>query len=145
MKKQFAGALLLACLFVLTGCKPVKPKDGTYRAELSAKAAEEAQGWKDYMELTYQDGKITKVAYDAIDEDGRLKSQLSVTEYPMEPHPSEWIEKMRENILKGQKSDKIEGIAGATISSKNARSLMKHIEKAAMEGDPSPSIVDTTA
>ncbi len=146
MKKQFYCLVLaLVSIVLFSGCRNNQPKDGTYRAELSDKATEDNLGWREYMEITYKDGDITDVAYDGIDADGRIKSTLTKEEYPMDPHPSEWIEKMKNNIKRGKTADKMEGIAGATRSSRNARLLMKHIEKSAAEGDTSTAIVETAS
>jgi major membrane immunogen (membrane-anchored lipoprotein) len=70
MKKILAIALACVMAFGLVACGGSKIKDGTYSAEMSDASAEESHGWKDYLNITYKDGKIDTVEYDSKDAEG---------------------------------------------------------------------------
>ena len=53
----------------------------------------------------------------------------------MDPHPSEWIPQLSENIQKAGTAKKIDTIAGATLASNDARALMEAIEKDGKAGE----------
>ena len=106
-------------------------QDGTYRAELTDEEAQAGHGWRDTLEVTYQDGKVVKAVFDSVNANGELKSQSTAESYQMEPHPTEWIPQLSENILSAGNSADIELIAGATSSSNSAVKLMALIEKMA--------------
>jgi major membrane immunogen (membrane-anchored lipoprotein) len=60
------GALMVAALamvIALAGCSSPKYKDGAYEASLSGFSD---SGWKDIMELTIKNGKITAINWDAV-------------------------------------------------------------------------------
>ncbi|MDD6319795.1 MAG: hypothetical protein PUA63_02895, partial [Oscillospiraceae bacterium] len=53
----------------------------------------------------------------------------------MDPHPSEWIPQLSENIQKAGTAKKIDTIAGATYASNDARALMEAIEANGKPGE----------
>lgn len=124
------GALLCG---MLTGCRSSRPQDGTYTARYQYPS----QGYVEYMTVTFRDGRAAEVEFDAYSETdpGTKKSSLTKEEYPMDPHPSEWMDKLEDNIkAAGLKADKIAGVAGATSSSRHARELYDAILTAARDG-----------
>ena len=67
MRNTSKFALIAACLTLLsllfTGCGAARYQDGVYTA---ASPEFSSSGWKEILELTVEDGKITKVNWDAI-------------------------------------------------------------------------------
>ena len=124
------GALLCS---LLTGCRSSRPQDGTYTARYQYPS----HGYVEYLTVTFRDGRAADVEFDAYSETDPTakKSELTKEEYPMDPHPSEWTDKLEDNIEKaGLKADKIAGVAGATSSSRHARELYDAILTAARAG-----------
>ena len=145
MKRIVTLALALAAVSVVAaGCGSAAPtvKDGTYRAEISDEAAEAAHGWKDFLEVTYQDGKITAVDFDAVNSSGARKSEATPEEYPMPLSPAEWVPQLDENIKAAKKSSEIDTVTGATNSSDSARKLMAAIEANAAKGNTETVVVE---
>ena len=140
--KKFSALILLLLALSLSGCRKDEPaKDGTYRAQLSDTSTADNNGWQEYLEVTWRDGKITQVVFDAADESGRLKSQLSEEEYPMDPHPSLWMPRLAEQVKNAQSPETIEGIAGATRSSRHVRAMFQELEDRAKQGDTSTAVM----
>lgn len=131
------GALLSG---LLTGCRSSRPQDGTYTARYQYPSS----GYVEYLTVTFRDGRVKDAEFDAYLETdpNSKKSELSKEEYPMDPHPSEWMGDLEDNIEKaGLKPDKIAGIAGATASSRHARELYDAILTAAKNGKTETIIV----
>ena len=143
--KKLIVALLSVCLIVsLVGCGGSKIADGTYSAELSDAATEANHGWKDFLTVTYQDGKMVEVDFDSKDADGNLKSEWATPEtYPMDPQPSEWIPQLEENIKATSDPDKVASVAGATMGSSHAKELYRAVIEKAKAGDTSTAVIDT--
>ncbi|MDX2431020.1 MAG: hypothetical protein QNK35_08805, partial [Bacteroides sp.] len=83
------------------------------------------------------------VVFDAMMEDGSLKSETTAETYPMDPHPTVWIPEleaqyMAVDILNYQTVD---GITGATHGSDDAEALFQLMLDAAKEGDTSTQIL----
>ncbi len=146
MKKQWmraAAALLSAALFccLLLGCSSDRPQDGTY----TARYRNASGGYVEYLTVTFRDGKVTDAAFDGYLESdpSKLKSQLTKEEYPMDPHPSEWMPLLAQNVkAAGKDASKIATVAGATSSTGHARELYKAILKAAAKGNTAEIILD---
>ena len=76
--KRILSALVCAIgiLVVMAGCTAaggiVEIQDGTYRAEFEDY---DASGYKDFVEITFEDGLVVSITADAVSEvDGSLKS-----------------------------------------------------------------------
>ena len=139
---RIAGVLLCGALLcgLLTGCRSSRPQDGTYTARYQYPSS----GYVEYLTVTFRDGRVKDAEFDAYLETdpNSKKSELSKEEYPMDPHPSEWMDELEDNIEKaGLKPDKIAGIAGATASSRHARELYDAILTAAKNGKTETIIV----
>ncbi len=132
------GALLCS---TLTGCRSSRPKDGTYTARYQYPS----NGYVEYLTVTFRDGRPTEVEFDAYleTEPETKKSELTREEYPMDPHPSEWMDDLEDNIEDaGLKPDRIATVAGATSSSRHARELYDAILTAAKDGSKKEIIVE---
>ena len=139
MKKLLVMAAVAVLALSLVACGSGKIKDGTYRAENK----NASNGWTDFLEVTYKDGVIADVTFDAKNaKDGGLKSALPDENYPMTPKKSEWMPQLEANIKAAGTADKIEAIAGATGSSVSAKDLMKAVEESAKAGKTDTVIVD---
>lgn len=140
MKKlSFVLALSLALVLALAGCggKTAETNlvDGTYRAEMSDDyAASEGHGWKGYVVLTVADGSISDVDFDYINEDCALKSEQSEEEYPMTPHPKEWIPQLEASGKKAASPEDLDAITDATSSSAEFKELYTAALEAATSG-----------
>ena len=144
MKKLTLFLLSALMLFSLVGCGGSKIADGTYSAELSDTATEANHGWKDFLTVTYKDGKMVEVQFDSKDADGNLKSEWTTPEnYPMDPQPSEWIPQLEENIKATSNPDKVAAVAGATMGSNNAKELYRAVVEKAKAGDTTTAVIDT--
>lgn len=98
--------------------------DGTYEA----KAAEASNGYTDQVTITVADGKITEVNWEAVAEDGSLKSVLSENgEYVMTEDGPTWAEQSKaladaliENqslsFLNPDAEGKTDAVSGVSIS-----------------------------
>lgn len=112
--------------------------DGVYTAQMDDASAEAAYGWRDQLEVEYKDGKVVSAVFESYDADGNKKSEISPDVYPMDPTPADWMPQLSENIAKAESAEKIDGVAGATMASNNARAMMAAIEAA---NDPSEVLV----
>jgi len=117
-------------------------KDGVYTAEVStAYAQSSGHGWKEYLKITVNNAQITSVEYDAL-KDGKKKSEASNEEYPMTPHPSEWIPRLNDAIQAAEMPEAMDTVAGATMSSNVARQLYAAVLNAASQGNTATVIIE---
>lgn len=112
--------------------------DGTYTAQMDDASAEAAYGWRDQLVVEYKDGKVVSAVFESYDADGNKKSEISPEVYPMDPAPADWMPQLSENIAKAETAEKIDGVAGATMASNNARAMMAAIEAS---GEPDEVLV----
>ena len=142
MKKLLTLALVAVLAITLAACGGSGAiKDGTYTAEYKNMSHD----WKEYLSVTYKDGKITDVDFDAKNADGKLKSSCTPEEYPMDPPVSEWLPQLEANIKAAGAADKVEAVAGATGSSNSAKELMAAVEKQAKAGKTEVAVVENPA
>ena len=109
---------------LLSDLEEVVLADGTYEA----KAAEASNGYTDQVTITVADGKITEVNWEAVAEDGSLKSVLSENgEYVMTEDGPTWAEQSKaladaliENqslsFLNPNAEGKTDAVSGVSIS-----------------------------
>lgn len=139
------GLLVAAGLLIaLSSCKKDEKttvyKDGTYKAEEAAFS----HGWKAFMEAEISGDKLVSVNFDYADSTGNLKSETTVAEYPMNPHPSSWIPEYVNQLLSTDitpEYSEIDGVTGATHGKLSANSLMEAILSAAKTGDTSVQVI----
>ena len=120
--------------------------DGTYEA----KAAEASNGYTDQVTITVADGKITEVNWEAVAEDGSLKSVLSENgEYVMTEDGPTWAEQSKaladaliENqslsFLNPNAEGKTDAVSGVSISVNGFIELAAQcmMQAAGLEGTP---------
>ncbi len=136
MKKITLVVTLMLTILLLSACSN-GITDGTYTAQMTA----DDHGWTDTLSITYEGGKIQDAVFESVHEDGSLKSETTPEEYPMDPHPSEWIPQLSTNIKQADNAENIDGIAGATIGTTNAKLMMAAIEEKAKAGDTNTAMV----
>ncbi|WP_025730217.1 FMN-binding protein [Atopobacter phocae] len=92
-------------------------QDGTYKlvaSEFSDK------GWKEFVELTITDHKIAAVTFDAVNKEGKLKSEDAEYKKAMEKEtktsPEKYNKELVDALIKSQKVSGIDVVSGATHS-----------------------------
>lgn len=147
MKKTLAFVLSLAAAMAMAACSstPDTLVDGSYTAEMSdTYATEVGHGYKPTLTITVSGGEVTDVVLDAVNlETGELKSATTQETYPMDPHPSEWLPQLSENILNAENGDGVEAVAGATTASTEAKVLYDAVLGAAAEGNTETVVLDS--
>lgn len=109
-------------------------KDGVYTAQASEAYAAQNGGWQEYVKVTVTGGQVTDTEYDA-DMDGKKKSETTADEYPMDPHPSKWIPEIERQLKAAGEKTQIDGVTGATQSSRMAERLYAAALNAARTGN----------
>ncbi len=152
--KKFISLLLSLTLAVImfTGCTSNKPmKDGTYKSEFSS---EDAHGWVDYVEITVTKNKITNVVYDSLNSGKKEREKKSVKKTEdidyykamvnskCKTYPREFYTKLAQQLVDKQQINKVDKVAGATISTNDFEKLVKSLLKNMANGDISTVIVD---
>ena len=128
--------LILTAIFML-GCAGFNNslEDGTYKAQVDDEyVATEGLGWCEFLEVTVKDGEIIAVTFNAINAEGKFKTDPGA--YKMIPSPTIWMPVIEENV-KNNVNGKIDGLTGATSSSNNAQKLLAAIYK---DGKPGQTI-----
>lgn len=127
MFKKIGISLVILTALFMVACSNSKLEDGTYKAQVDDAYVEtEGRGWREFLEVTFKDGKIIEVEFDAINAEGKYKTDPEA--YNMQPSPAIWIPVLEENI-KNNKDGKVDALTGATSSSTNAQKLLDAIYK----------------
>lgn len=138
MKKTLLFCLTLLAAAVFTGCGSPKYQDGSYRVEASDY---DQQGWKEFVDITVQDGKITEVDFDALNqEDSRLKSedmeyQKAYREAALGTDPADYSLRLEDSLKERQKASEVDAVAGATTSSEHFRTMVEELQKSMETGN----------
>jgi major membrane immunogen (membrane-anchored lipoprotein) len=126
MIKNYPVILIIAGISV-SACLPAVPpagggvqalmKDGYYTAEV---AEFDGHGWKEYVTICVSGGKIITVEYNAYNRSGFIKSWDMDYMRSMNSrdgtYPNEYTRIYAGRLLRGQGTEHIDGIAGATAS-----------------------------
>ena len=129
MKKKFlAFALILTLVFtVAVGCTTEEAglEDGTFTAEGEL----DDHGWRPEIEIVVENGEITSVTYDEINEEGQLKSEDDEYSDSMEGvsgvRPADAYEELENDLISSQDVDQVDAVSGATSSSETFKALAK--------------------
>lgn len=136
IKKLGILIVILTALFML-GCAGSSKslEDGNYKAQVDDEYVEtEGNGWREFLEVTINNGEITEVTFNAINAEGKYKTDPGA--YKMIPSPTIWMPVIEENV-KNNVDGKIDALTGATSSSNNAQKLLEAIYK---DGKPGQTI-----
>ncbi len=147
--KKFLAIILaaIAVMGVATSCgsKNEGFKDGSYRAEMKDF---DDHGWKDYVNVTVADGKITEVESDSLNsEDGHKKSEDEAYKEAyigagFETYPAATSEKLESGLIEKQDINQVDTVAGATHSSDTFKKLVKALEENMKKGDTNTVICE---
>lgn len=128
MKKfLLIGLVLTLVLALAVGCasNEAKYEDGTYKAE----GEPDERGWRGVVEVVVEDGKITSVNYDELNESDELKSEDEEYAESMKGasgvSPAEAYEQLENGLVSRQNVDEVDAVSGATASSELFKTLVK--------------------
>lgn len=147
MKKFIKLMAVVICVFAFTACSEASftnLQDGTYRAEYKNF---DVYGWKDYIEVTVENGEISELVFDAINiEDGSLKSEDENYKSEMEPivgtYPAKYNADLINQFLESGKISAVDVVAGATQSTGSFKTLLTNIVPNIKEGNTEIVLVD---
>lgn len=121
-------------------------EDGVYEVEMP----EYDNGWKDFVRVTIADGTVDSIVFDAKNEQGDLKSADEEYRQSMiagnvanglpETYPADYSQKLVENYQQAGSVEEMDGVAGATISSRNFKKLIAHALANAQKGDKTAAV-----
>lgn len=118
-------------------------EDGEYK--LTEKNLD-TNGWKTYINMTVKGGKITKVDYNNVNADGKLKSEDDEYEKNMKDKtgigPKEYIPQLSKSLVDSQNTEGISVVSGATHSTHLFKMYAAQLINAAQRGDTTPIEVD---
>lgn len=118
-------------------------KDGVYK--LTEKNFD-TNGWKTYLNITVTGGKITKVDYNNINEEEKLKTEDDEYQKNMKKKtgvgPKEYVPQLSDALIEHQNTDGISVVSGATHSSHIFKMYAAQLINAAQKGDTAPIEVD---
>ena len=147
MKKFIKLMAVVICVFAFTACSEASftnLQDGTYRAEYKNF---DVYGWKDYIEVTVENGEISELVFDAVNiEDGSLKSEDENYKSEMEPivgtYPAKYNADLINQFLESGKISAVDVVAGATQSTCSFKTLLTNIVPNIKEGNTEIVLVD---
>lgn len=145
MKKALAVlTLIFVVLSVFTGCSSAY-KDGSYHAEFSDF---DEHGWKEYVDVTVTDGKVSALIFDGVDADGNKKSEDETYRSDMDTvegtYPAKFYADITNQYLEAGKLKDVATVAGATVSTGHFQALMGALETNFSTGDTTVRIVDSS-
>lgn len=134
------GMFLLAALtlvLLLAGCAQEQYfHDGTYTAEFEDF---DGRGYKDYIRVTVKDKVVTSIEYDAVNEEGALKSAdekyASDMQKVQDTYPDKYTADLINQYMEAQSISGVDALAGATYSSDAFTALFTELEKSMLSGD----------
>ena len=146
MKKKLVWMIclwcFLLCLFSSCNGEAIVIADGTYRAEYEDF---DRSGYKDFVEITFEDGRAVSVRADALAADGSLKSQSDECKNNMEKicgtYPEKYYRDLINQYLEKGDSKQVDIVAGATATSESFKVLAYALEQAVRNGDTQTVIV----
>ena len=129
MKKFLVLGLVLTILLTMAvGCTSNEGagyEDGTYTAE----SEPDDRGYKSVIEIIVENGEITSVDYDELNEGGARKSEDEEYAASMKGvsgvSPAEAYEQLENALISRQNVDEVDMVSGATSSAEMFKSLAK--------------------
>ena len=136
------GKTVLACALLAAGvllglCGCGRWQDGEYRAEC---AEFDSLGYRDTLVVTVEDGEITRAEYDAVSEDGGLKSEDEAYAGQMRPicgtDPAEFSAALETSLVgrSARTRQPVDAVAGASYSSGRCAALLSALEQNMRKG-----------
>lgn len=137
MRKILIIFLIAGALLSLAGCGMGERHfvDGSYHVEF---ADFDSSGYKEYIDVVVEDGSIVSFTADAVDRKGELKSDSKELSDKMKAvvgnYPEKFYRDFANQYLEKEDSEKIDIVAGATLSTRSLMELVVAMEEAASEG-----------
>ncbi|MCT8978615.1 FMN-binding protein [Clostridium sp. CX1] len=151
MNKKLVSSLIITAVVstgLLAGCGAKKEastdalKDGKYKAEASDF---DDKGWKPFVEMEVNGGKIATVKFDYTNKDGKFKSEDAEYNKNMEAKvktgPAKYTKQLSEDLVAKQDPAKVDTVTGATHSTDNFKKLSTQLVDNAKKGDTAVSKV----
>ena len=142
--KFFFICTIVAFVCAISGvsAEESKLKDGTYKATFD-KA--DSHGWKPFLELVIKGHKIVSANYDYVNaKDGKLKTKDAAYNAAMKKakgtSPEEYTKKLDAELVSKQSAN-LDGVTGATTSSKLMKLLSAELLKRAAAGDAKEAVL----
>ncbi|AEH40125.1 lipoprotein, 15 kDa (tpp15) [Treponema paraluiscuniculi Cuniculi A] len=131
------GGAFALCLAVLLGaCSFSSIPNGTYRATYQDF---DENGWKDFLEVTFDGGKMVQVVYDYQHKEGRFKSQDADYHRVMYASsgigPEKAFRELADALLEKGNPEMVDVVTGATVSSQSFRRLGAALLQSARRGE----------
>ncbi len=125
----------------------VKLTDGTYKAEYDKF---DGHGWKAYVEVKVEGGKITAVDFDYLNEKGEKKTESAEYNESMKKvsgtSPEEFAPTLEKALVDSQDASKVDTVTGATSSTNDFKALStKLISEKIAKGDTATLVVELPA
>jgi len=121
-------------------------QDGTYTLQ---ETDLDENGWKVFMEITVEDGKIVSSNYNYEDEDGQLKTDDDGYQEMMKEKagvgPQEFVKQLNDGLVATQDAQLVDIVTGATHSSEAFVNYAQQLIQAAQNGDTETIIINNTA
>ncbi|MEG2429333.1 MAG: FMN-binding protein [Oscillospiraceae bacterium] len=136
--------ILTMMLFVGCSSNAKSLKNGTYKAEFEKP---DEHGWTEYVEITVENEKFTKVVFDSINDGAKEPEKKGMKKSEDEDYkkamqgagsktwPSDFYPKLATKLIDTQDIDKVDVVAGATTSSNNFKTLVKALTKNIKKGE----------
>ncbi len=138
------STLLLLCCFVACS-QDSAYVDGMYRAEFQDF---DSRGYKDFLEITVEDGVVSSLHFNAVNEDGLLKNDDVEYREEMQAvqniYPEQFSQDLINQYLDTHDISEVDAVAGATYSSESFTSLFTALELQMQNGDSETLIVENT-
>ncbi len=148
MHKGWAiGLSVFLCLILFCACGATPSYvDGTYRAEFQNY---DSRGYKDFIELSVEGGVVHSFQYNAVNEDGLLKSEdldyREAMEGELDIYPARFSQDLVNQYLDTQDIDEVDVVAGATYSSESFIALFTALEPQLYSGETETLIIENTS
>ncbi|MFC5463396.1 extracellular electron transfer flavoprotein PplA [Lederbergia graminis] len=121
--------------------KPLQ--DGNYSLEEKNIGA---TGWRTFLKMTVNEGKIVATEYDYVNEAADLKTKDNEYQQNMKDKtgvgPQEFVPELSNALMEKQNAEDIDVVAGATHSSHTFKMYAAQLINAAQKGDTTPILID---
>ncbi|AOY76197.1 FMN-binding protein [Clostridium formicaceticum] len=105
--------------------REIEYEDGTYTGELEVNE----KGWTSVVEIVVEDGKITEVDYDELDEDGNRKSEDEEYNERWEAAAGisapEAYPQLEQSLIETQDIDAVDAVSGATATTRDFKDVVQ--------------------
>lgn len=135
---------VLGCFIIVTKNSGPEYKDGIYKIEGESF---DSTGWKPFMEMTFKDGQLTDVVFDYTNVDSTKPNKTEDDAYndrmlkKIGVNPRIYTKEFAIELLIEQSPDDIDGVSGASASTKEVQVMSKRLFEKAKTGDTTPETI----